>query len=109
LKSKLIVGLVVLLAVNTVSAENWLGKDKVAHFGSSLFLTCYIYGLNHDIAEVQADSSRMTGAGISLSLGLSKEWLDSRKINNRWSWADLVWDAAGICCGLVLINNKIIR
>lgn len=101
--------LIILFAGVILEAHDWLGRDKAAHFTTSVFLTCYSYGICRDSFGNTDSSSRLCSAGISISLGLGKEYYDRGKPQGRWSWEDLAWDAAGICCGLVLINNNIMK
>jgi len=109
LKYKVLILLVILLAGSILHGNDWLGKDKIAHFSSSVAVTCWSVGISNDIIGESKDSSRLMGAGFTLSLGLVKEGYDRYIQKKKWSWEDLVWDMAGITCGLILINNQIIE
>ncbi len=109
MKYKKIFLLIILLTGCMLYSHDWLGRDKVAHFSTSLFLTCWSYGLSQDIFEQKSNDSRYLAVGVTLSMGLGKEGSDRYIRKGKWSWEDLVWDAGGILCGLVLINNKIIE
>lgn len=109
MKYKVVILLVILLAGSILHGNDWLGKDKIAHFSSSIVLTCWSEGLSSDFFDESKDSSRLMGAGFTLSLGLCKEGYDRYIQKTKWSWEDLVWDMAGITCGLILINNQIIE
>jgi len=109
LKYRIITLLILLLAVSILHGHDWLGKDKIAHFSSSVAFTCWSVGMSNDIFGESKDNSRSMGVGFTLSLGLAKEGYDRYIQNKKWSWEDLVWDMAGITCGLILINNQMIE
>jgi len=109
LKYKIIVLVVLLVMGSLLHCHDWLGSDKIAHFGSSMFLTCYTTGFSRDIMGESRDNSYYLGVGMTLSLGLGKEGFDRYIQNEKWSWEDLAWDLAGIACGLVIINNQIME
>ena len=48
------------------------------------------------------------GAAFALGLGIGKEYGDSRAINNKWDWLDILADLIGILAGLI-INHLITR
>ena len=48
------------------------------------------------------------GAAFALGLGIGKEYGDSRAINNKWDWFDILADLIGILAGLI-INYLITR
>ncbi|MFH1940878.1 MAG: hypothetical protein ABIL68_02145 [bacterium] len=83
--------------------DSWFGKDKAYHFVGSFFLAgagcwyhdqCYNRGRGQDIRF---------GMGFSFLLGISKEFWDSHRPKNRFSWKDLAADFLGVCvCGLLL-------
>jgi putative lipoprotein len=108
LKNKIIVLIVLLLAGSLLHCHDWLGSDKIAHFGTSMFLTSYTSGCSNDILGETRENSQYLGVGLTLSLGLGKEGFDRYIQNEKWSWEDLAWDLAGIACGLV-INNQIME
>lgn len=109
MKYKVLVLLLLLLAGSALQSQDWLGSDKIAHFGTSMFFTCYTIGSSNDIFGVNVDNSRMLGMGVTLSLGLGKEGFDRYIQQEKWSWEDIVWDVAGIACGLVILNNQIME
>ena len=106
---RIVLLLLVILAVNSLEGNEWLSNDEAAHFFSSMFLTYYSYGISSDVFRKEEIGSRSIGAGFTLSLGLLKEAYDSNKPKNRWDWRDLTWDVAGIVCGLIMINNKVLE
>lgn len=102
---RILIILILILICKVCLADNWLGRDKAAHFISCGYLTCYSYGIGKDVLEMKDDSSRILGLGLSLSAGLLKEYYDVSVKGGEWSWKDVFWDSAGICLGIVLINN----
>ncbi|MDP8220911.1 MAG: hypothetical protein P9X26_06170 [Candidatus Stygibacter frigidus] len=109
MKYSIILMLIVLLAGSNLHGHDWLGKDKIAHFSSSIVLTCWSVGMSEDILGENKSNSRIMGSGFTLSLGLVKEGYDRYIQHKKWSWEDLVWDMAGIAGGLILINNQMIE
>ena len=78
-------------------AIQWLSKligvqsDKVLHF-----LVCFIvtFGLSF--------INPIFGAFVALIIGLYKEFTDSHKAGNYWSWGDLLADVLGIISGILM-------
>ncbi|WP_411905030.1 YfiM family lipoprotein, partial [Salmonella enterica] len=74
--------------------DHWSGQDKAKHFMASAMLSA----AGNEYARhqgVSPERSAAIGLMISLSLGASKELLDSRPEGSGWSWKVLVWDVAG--------------
>ena len=77
-------------------AIQWLSKligvqsDKVLHF-----LVCFIvtFGLSF--------INPIFGACVALIIGLYKEFTDSHKVGNYWSWGDILADVLGIIFGFL--------
>jgi uncharacterized protein YfiM (DUF2279 family) len=108
LNYRIIVVIILLLMSGILNCHDWLGRDKLAHFSSSLFITGYSYSAAGNVFGASEARSRQIGVSIALGMGFGKEASDRYVSRGKWSWEDIVWDAAGIACGLVLINNKII-
>jgi len=72
--------------------SNLLGvqNDKVLHF-----LVCFV------VAFVFSFVNPIFGASVALVLGLYKEFTDSHKANNYWSWGDLLADGIGIAIAIL--------
>jgi len=104
----LVVLVILILLGSSISADNFWGKDKVAHFSSSMFLVCWSSGFGSDIGQMNNTESRFLGVGVTLALGIGKEGSDRFIRNTQWGWCDLVWDVMGIGCGLIVINNGLI-
>ena len=79
-------------SVNASAVEDdWLGKDKAAHFGISAAVGFAAYSYTED---------KMTAFGIAMVPGLLKEVADSQKEGGRFSEKDLAWDAVGAFVGV---------
>ena len=102
----LIVVIILLMIGSNISADNFWGKDKIAHFSSSMFLVCWTSGFGYDIGQMNRDQSRFVGVGVTLALGIGKEGSDRFIKKEQWGWCDLVWDVMGIGCGLVILNQS---
>ncbi|MDO9578298.1 MAG: hypothetical protein Q7J16_10475 [Candidatus Cloacimonadales bacterium] len=103
---KFIIIILLLSFISCLPAENpWLGRDKVAHFTTSAFLTYWNFGMSRDILQAGRDNSLILSVNFTALLGISKEVSDKYIVKSEWSWHDIAYDAAGICAGLILINN----
>lgn len=65
-------------------------SDKILHF-----LVCFV------ITFVLAFINPIFGAFVALVLGLYKEFTDSHKLGNTWSWGDILADIIGIVFGFL--------
>ncbi len=84
--------------------DSFFASDKVQHFMVSLMSTVFFSKLLQKAGNEKSDA-RIAGGGISFALGLGKEFRDSTRKNNHFSWKDLAADVAGIAIGLVLVNQ----
>ena len=73
--------------------SNKLGvqSDKILHF-LVCFLTTFVLSFINPIF----------GAFVALMFGLYKEFTDSHKVGNYWSWGDILADIIGMIGGLLL-------
>ena len=77
-------------------AIQWLSKligvqsDKVLHFLVCFFVTFVLSFINP-----------IFGAVVALIIGLYKEFIDSHKVGNYWSWGDIIADCLGIIFGFL--------
>ncbi|MBN1327766.1 MAG: hypothetical protein JW996_07435 [Candidatus Cloacimonetes bacterium] len=69
------------------------------------FLSCWTYNFNQDALLLNQKSNVSLTISSSLLIGLCKEYSDSRKPDNQWSWKDIAANLTGIGIGFVLINN----
>lgn len=88
--------------------DSWTSFDKWQHFSFSLMLTVQSgYALSHDNwVRIEPDKSALVcSAGFSMSLGLLKEIYDvRRKPKGLFSWKDLLYDAGGTVCGILILR-----
>jgi len=88
--------------------DPWTSFDKWQHFSFSLMLTVQSgYALSHDnwVRTDQDKNTLIYSAGFSLSLGLLKEIYDVRKKpKGLFSWKDLLYDAGGTVCGILILK-----
>ena len=89
-----------------ILSDSWFGIDKGQHFAGSLIGTILISKVNNSYFDVNKSNSKIIGGGIVFSIGITKEFFDSKKEKNIFSWKDLVADVAGIVTGLVLMEIK---
>ena len=85
-----------LAAVGTTSAcepgrDDWLGRDKAAHFGASFAL---------GVAGSRLTDQPWGAVGLALIPGVAKELYDAGQDCNRFSWRDMGWNVAGAALGV---------
>ena len=85
--------------------RNIKGKDKIMHSSYSALLTYYIYNFSQDIYNNSHQKSINLSISLTGTLGLSKEFSDEYIKKTKFSWYDLGYDFAGICFGLIALNN----
>jgi uncharacterized protein YfiM (DUF2279 family) len=83
-----------------VSTDRWLAEDKLRHFTMSFAVTQMAYGAAR--VALDPDPAAASAVGLAAILGVGKELVD-RRAGGPFSARDLVWDAAGIALGLVLV------
>jgi len=105
MKKYILITIIILLITSLQAKSSWTGKDKVMHFTGSAFLTYWNYGVSSDILEYSTDKSVYLAVSFSLALGTAKEYSDKKLKKTGFSWQDMVYDAAGVLVGVVLINN----
>jgi len=94
------------LPIPSVSAvaDPWLGQDKVRHFTVSLLMSGMLaYTARHQWRMHPAEA-RMTGMGGALSIGIVKEFWDSKTSGHTASLRDLAADLAGVLLGGWLLS-----
>lgn len=84
--------------------DPWLGRDKALHAAGSFLLTLSgQYVLTSKLGASEGAAWPLA-AGATLSLGLAKEIMDSRRERApHFSWRDLAADAAGTALAVVVI------
>ena len=89
---------------DTALADPWLGRDKVLHASASFLLTLSAQYVLTSKLDTDADTAVPIAAGAAFSLGLTKEFADSRRpVNPLFSTRDLVADAVGVALAVGLI------
>ncbi len=105
MKKYLFVIIIILLIASLQAKSKWMGHDKVLHFTGSAFLTYWNYGMSNDILGYPSEKSAYFAVSFTLALGVAKECSDKKLKDTGFSWHDMVYNAAGVIAGLVLINN----
>lgn len=89
----------------TAPPDDWLGRDKALHVGSSLLLTLSGQYLLVDKAGLSNAEALPVAASTTLLLGVMKEVTDSRRTPHPlFSWRDLAADAAGVLVAAALVS-----
>lgn len=98
--------ILLIMIITPLTAKNqWFTKDKVLHLGGSAIVTYWNYGISKDIYGSSHKKSLYFSVSFTSVLGLGKEFSDKELKQSKWSWRDIVYDAAGISLGLIMINN----
>jgi uncharacterized protein YfiM (DUF2279 family) len=84
-------------------ADTWLGKDKAQHFMASFLLVSFGTVWHSDHHDNGPGQDVHFGMGLSLSLGIAKEFRDLSAPGGRFSWKDIVADVAGTVFGGLLL------
>ena len=84
-------------------ADTWLGKDKAQHFVASFVLVSFGSLWHSDHHDNGPGQDVRFGMGLSLGLGIVKEFRDLSAPGGRFSWKDIVADVAGTCFGAMLL------
>ncbi|MCD6181157.1 MAG: DUF2279 domain-containing protein [Candidatus Cloacimonetes bacterium] len=109
MKHKIILLLIFLFCIPLSAHASWTGKDKIAHFLGSTYITCWNYGVMRDIGGCNAHKSKTMAISMTVLLGGGKELSDKKLGTTGWSWEDMAYNCAGIAAGLVLINARTFR
>ena len=94
-----------LLAADTPAAvppDAWLGADKFKHFAMSYAVTAFAFAGARSLFDDDASLGLAIAAGSAA--GLLKEFYD-RARGRPFSKRDLVWDAAGVALGFVIVRQ----
>lgn len=91
---------------DTVKSESWFAIDKGQHFMGSFISSILITQVNNRYFSIDKLNSKKLGIGISFSIGLVKETIDSQKSNNVFSLKDLLANVAGIVVGIAVMEIK---
>ena len=95
-----------IVKTDTVVTDSWFGVDKGQHFVGSFIGTILLSQVNNRCFNIDKLNSQRIGMSVVLSVGLTKEIFDSRKVNNYFSWKDLLANAAGIIAGIAIMEIK---
>lgn len=79
-------------------ADAWVAEDKLKHFAMSYLITVGSAAAVRLTAEKNV--SLTIGVSVSAAAGILKELRDQRR-----SFKDLAWDAAGIAAGIVVVQQ----
>ena len=87
------------------NSDSWFSRDKAHHFLTSVFLTSAGYYYCRELKKFSNFKSQQGAVCFSVSLGLSKEIRDGLRVNNDFSWKDLLADLVGTALGLALVSD----
>ena len=79
------------MAIRNIFNIKGVQSDKVLHFLVSFVIAFPLMAVNIYLA-----------IGVTLAIGLYKEFTDSHKEGNYWSWGDLLADILGILIAIIL-------
>jgi uncharacterized protein YfiM (DUF2279 family) len=82
--------------------DDWLGEDKLKHFAMSYMITTFSFAAARTVTG--HDASVTVGIAVAAAAGIAKEIYDKRD-KRRFSFRDLLWDAAGITIGTLVAQQ----
>jgi len=83
--------------------DRYFAPDKAKHFLAGMIATIFIYQSFEN--QLTPPKNRYLAGGITVSLGILKEFYDKSKPENHFSWKDLLADILGMGMGFVLVNQ----
>jgi len=84
--------------------DRWFSADKGFHVMGSMISTTLIGQISLKGFDNSIEKSKVIGAGTTFTLGLAKEFYDSQKPKNYFSWKDLAANGVGIIVGIILLG-----
>jgi uncharacterized protein YfiM (DUF2279 family) len=88
--------------VDAVPRDAWFGEDKVRHFLMSYAIVALTYGGARAVG-LDREPATVGALATGAVAGVLKEVSDARR-GEIFSVRDLVWDAAGLAAGLLVIQ-----
>lgn len=85
-------------------ADEWLGSDKVKHFGASFLLVVLGKVGSKEVLKFDRAASSISAVGSALLIGFAKEVIDDLNSKNIFSLKDLVADLLGIALAVLLLS-----
>jgi uncharacterized protein YfiM (DUF2279 family) len=82
--------------------DGWIAEDKLRHFALSFAATDMVFA-GASVGS-DPDTALQVAAAAALGLGLAKEVRDHRA-GQHFCFKDLMWDAAGVALGVLLVRN----
>lgn len=96
-----------IIEINRIEkVDCWFALDKGQHFTGSLIGTLLLSQANNRCFGINKSESKKIGVSIVFSIGVTKELLDSKKVNNIFSWKDLAANIAGILTAIAMLEIK---
>lgn len=86
--------------------DRWFAPDKARHFVASMLLAGAASYRNIHRSGLNRQEAQTRGFVFSMSLGLFKEVMDSRRPapRNHFCWKDLLYDFLGTLSGVCLLG-----
>jgi uncharacterized protein YfiM (DUF2279 family) len=82
--------------------DSWVSADKGYHIIASMMTTVFIGQFSIHGLEMDRGKAQYAGAGAGFAIGLTKEFYDAKKPDNKFSWKDLTADGLGILIGFLI-------
>ena len=96
---KTLVAVLLALPLVVSAQDSWTGADKPKHFAVSAAAGLAAGAILPSLAP---ECGKWCRVGVAMVPGVLKELGDTGQAGNRFSWRDLVWDAAGAYAGVTL-------
>lgn len=94
-----------LLSIPLPLHSDSIWQDKIQHFATSAFLTTWSYGICHYPASCDRPGAICISITLVSGVGIGKEFYDINEEDGKFDWVDLLFDAGGIICGLIIIYS----
>ena len=82
--------------------SDWFSHDKFSHLTTSTFLYCWNYNLLHNAGNLDKNKSCIISFNLVNFAGITKEIIDSKQSNNKFSYKDLIYDLGGNLLGVLV-------
>jgi len=89
---------------NFTQKDRWFAEDKARHLIGSFMATLLFAQASEHFNDSPASNSKIFGASVCLTLGVTKEITDHYKKNNQFSWKDMTANMVGIVCAIFLLG-----
>jgi len=96
--------LVQILYASKSSNQDWFSHDKFSHLTSSAFFYCWNYNVIKNGFQLDSNRSKVISFSIVNLIGLTKEIIDYKQPDNKFSYKDIIYSFGGNILGLLIFE-----